>query len=124
MALDLSPERYGSKAKTPDETYYSIMEEAERIAQRKEDAKAIAKEVAKEVIKELDKREAEKESAETIPETIPVETVAVVEIPAPEPIDYTLPVIASACGFLIGVLITSLCFIIKLNRIRRESERW
>ena len=32
MALDLSPERFGSKA-TADETYYSIMEEAERIAQ-------------------------------------------------------------------------------------------
>ena len=124
MALDLSPERYGSKAKTADETYYSIMEEAERIAQRKEDAKAIAKEVAKEVIKELDKREAEKESAETIPETSPVETFAVVEITEPEPVDYTLPLASAACGFLIGVLLTALCFIIKLNRIRRESERW
>jgi hypothetical protein len=123
MALDLSPERFGSKA-TPDEVYKSIQEEAARITQRKEDAKAIAKEVAKEVIKELDKREADKETAETIPETIPVETVAVVEVPEPEPIDYTLPIASAACGFLIGVLITSLCFIIKLNRIRRETERW
>lgn len=107
---------------TPDETYHSIMEQAERIAQRKEDAKAIAKEVVKEVIKELDKREAEKQ--ETVPETVPVETVAVIEIPEPEPVDYTLPVVSGAAGFLIGVLLTALCFIVKLNRIRRESERW
>ena len=123
MSLDLSSERFGSKA-TPDEVYESIKEEAARITQRKEDAKAIAKEVAKEVIKELDKWEAEKEAAEAILETIPVETVAVVEIPEPEPVDYTLSIASAACGFLIGVLITSLCFIIKLNRIRRESERW
>lgn len=124
MSLDLSPERFGSKAKLGDETYESIMEEAERITQRKEDAKAIAKEVAKEVIKELDKRETEKEAAETVPETIPVETVAVVEVPEPEPVDYTLPIASAACGFIIGVLLTALCFLIKLNHNMRASKNW
>ena len=113
MSLDLSPERHGSKA-DPSAQYKSgeeIMAEAERLEQVKSDAKYIAREI----IKELDKRELEKESAET---------VAVVEVPAPEPVDYTLPLASAACGFLIGVLLTALCFIIKLNRIRRESERW
>lgn len=120
MELDLSPERYGSKASTngPDATMNEIMAEAERIKQVKSDAKYIAKEI----IKELDKREAAKQ--ETVPETVPVETVAIIEIPEPEPVDYTLPVVSGAAGFLIGVLLTSLCFIIKINRIRRESERW
>ena len=113
MSLDLSPERHGSKA-DPSAQYKSgeeIMAEAERLEQVKSDAKYIAREI----IKELDKRESEKESAET---------VAVVEVPAPEPVDYTIPLAFAACGFLIGVLRTALCFIIKLNRIRRESERW
>lgn len=118
MELDLSLERYGSKElpKGADQTMYDILAEAERLEQVKSDAKYIAREI----IKELDKREAEKESSETVP----VETVAMVEIPAPEPTDYTLPMASAACGFLIGVLLTSLCFVIKLNRIRRESERW
>lgn len=122
MALDLSPERYGSKA-DPSAEYKSaaeIMAEAERLEQVKSDAKYIAREI----IKELDKREAAKETTETVPETIPVETVTVVEVKEPEPVDYTLPIASAACGFLIGVLITSLCFIIKLNQIRRQSERW
>jgi uncharacterized membrane protein len=122
MSLDLSPERHGSKA-DPSVEYKSgeeIMAEAERLEQVKNDAKYIAREI----IKELDKREAEKETAETVPETIPAETVAVVAIPEPQPVDYTLPIVSAACGFLIGVLLTALCFIIKLNRIRRESERW
>ena len=113
MSLDLSPERHGSKA-DPSAEYKSgeeIMAEADRLEQVKSDAKYIAREI----IKELDKRESEKESAET---------VAVVEVPAPEPVDYTLPLASAACGFLIGILLTALCFIIKLNRIRRESERW
>lgn len=121
MSLDLSPERFGSKAKTGDEAYYSIMEEAERITQRKEDAKAIAKEVAKEVIKELDKREQEK--AAEIPETIPVETVEVIVVQEPEP-DYTTPIVSSACGFLVGILITSLFFIARIRQIRKEHETW
>lgn len=107
---ELSP--YSEEYKSGEE----IMAEAKRLEQVKSDAKYIAREI----IKELDKREAEKESTETVP----VETVAMVEIPAPEPTDYTLPMASAACGFLIGVLLTSLCFIIKLNRIRRESERW
>ena len=113
MSLDLSPERHGSKA-DPSAEYKSgeeIMAEADRLEQVKSDAKYIAREI----IKELDKREAE---------TIPDETVAVVAIPEPQPIDYTLPIVSAACGFLIGVLLTSLCFIIKLNRIRSVSERW
>ncbi len=122
MALDLSPERFGSKA-LGDEAYYSIMEEAERIAQRKEDAKAIAKEVAKEVIKELDKREAEKQSAETVPETIPVETVEVIVVQEPEP-DFTIPVVSSACGFLVGTLVASLFFFAKIKQIKKEHETW
>lgn len=118
MELDLSSERYGSKS-DPSSGYRSgeeIMAETERLEQVKSDAKYIAREI----IKELDKREAEKESTETIP----VESVALVEIPEPEPVDYTLPLASAACGFLIGVMLTALCFIIKLNRIRRESERW
>ena len=118
MSLDLSPERFGSKA-DPSEEYKSgeeIMAEAERLEQVKSDAKYIAREI----IKELDKREAEKETVETIP----VETVAVVQVPEPESVDYTLPIASAACGFLIGVLLTYLCFIIKINRIKRESEKW
>lgn len=118
MSLDLSPERHGSKA-DPSAEYKSgeeIMAEADRLEQVKSDAKYIAREI----IKELDKREAEKEAAETVPETIPVETVAVVEVPEPETFDYTLPLASATCGFLIGVLITVLCF----NLIRREYERW
>lgn len=122
MAVDLSPERFGSKA-TADETYYSIMEEAERIAQRKEDAKAIAKEVAKEVIKELDKRDAEKQAAETVPETIPAETVEVIVVQEPEP-DYTTPVVSSVCGFVVGILVASFFFWARIRQIRRETETW
>ena len=120
MALDLSSERYGSKA-TPDETYHSIMEEAARITQRKEDAKAIAKEVAKEVIKELEKWEQENESQ--IPETVPAETVEVIVVQEPEP-NYTIPIVASACSFFVGMLVTSLFFIARIRQIRKEHETW
>lgn len=122
MALDFSPERYGSK-EVPSNSYMSseeIMAEAERLEQVKSDARYIAREI----IKELDKREAEKASAETIPETIPAETVAVVEVQESEPVDYALPIASAAAGFLIGVLLTALCFVVKLNQIRKQSERW
>ena len=124
MELDLSPERFGSKApeKGPDQTMDEILAEADRLAQVRKDAKIIAQEV----VKELNKQEAtkKKEVPETVPETIPVETVTVVEVPEPGSVDYTLPIVSAACGFLIGALLTSLCFIIKLIQIRRESERW
>jgi ABC-type glycerol-3-phosphate transport system substrate-binding protein len=79
MALDFSPERFGSKADPSAEykSYEEIIAEAERLEQVKSDAKYIAREI----IKELDKREAAKETTETIPETIPAETIAVVEVP-------------------------------------------
>lgn len=119
MALDLSPERFGSKA-LPEGSYMSgeeIMAEAERIAQVKKDAKYIAQEI----ITELDKREEEKEK-ET-PETIPLETVEVIVVQEPEP-DYTIPVVSSACGFVVGILVASLFFMTKIKQIRKEHEKW
>jgi len=85
-----------------------IMDEADRIAQVRKDAKIIAQEI----IKELDKRDAEE-----IPETIPVETVEVIVVQEPEP-DYTIPVVFSACGFVVGILVTSLFFLAKIKQIR------
>lgn len=121
LALDLSPERFGSEPvpKGADQTFYDILAEAERIKQVKSDAKYIAREI----IKELDKREAAKEAAETVPETIPVETVEVIVVQEPEP-DYTIPVVSSACGFVIGVLVASLFFLAKIKHIRKEHEMW
>ena len=121
LQLDLSPERYGSEPvpKGADQTMEDILAEAERIKQVKRDAKYIAQEI----IKELDKRESEKQAAEIIPETVPVETVEVIVVQEPEP-DYTIPVVSSVGGFVVGILIASLFFLAKIKRIRQENEIW
>lgn len=56
------------------------------------------------------------QTSETVPETVAFSVDT-------EPVDY-MPMITAGCGFLIGVLITSLFFIAKINRIRTEYERW
>lgn len=123
MELDLSPERFGSKApeKGPDQTMDEILAEADRLAQVRKDAKIIAQEV----VKELNKQEAtkKKEVPETVPETIPVETVEVIVVQEPEP-DYTIPVVSSACGFVVGIIVASLFFLAKIKQIRKEHEAW
>ena len=109
MELDLSPERYGSKAQSND-SYTSaeeIMYEADRITQVKKDAKIIADEI----IKELDKREKEKE-----------ESVTVVEIQKTEPASTTNPIIFAGGGFLIGMLFAVLLCSLKIKQIRKECE--
>ena len=117
MALDLSPERHGSKA-DPSTDYISgeeIMEEADRLEQVRKDAVIIAQEV----VKELKRQEAAKETE--APETVPVETVEVIVVKEPEP-DYTVPVISFACGFILGALVASLFFIFKIKRIKKERK--
>lgn len=116
MALDLSPERHGSKA--PEEPYMSydeIMEDADRIAETKKFAKIISQEI----IKELDKRE------ESIEDTAPVtETVQIAEVQMAEPVAYANPLAAAGGGFFVGVLISSMFFMAKIRQIRRENETW
>ena len=120
LQLDLSQEKYGSKANSSTViTREQILAEETRLAQVRKDAKIIAQEI----IKELDKREAEKRVAETVAETIPVETVEVIVVQEPEA-DYTIPVVSSVCGFVVGILVASLFFVVKIKRIRQNNETW
>lgn len=124
MALDLSPERYGSQAlpQGAELTGEEIMKEADRIAE----ARKYSKIIAEEIINELDKREESKENtiSESLAETNPTEntTAAVIEIQGAEYINYTLPIISACCGFLMGILVAWLFFRTKINRIRKECE--
>lgn len=122
MALDLSPERYGSKElpKGAELTGEEINKKAEEIAEAKKTEK-----IVEEVIKELEKKDILQEStiSESTANTIPVETiVAIVEDKDEESFATFSPIFFAFSGFLIAILVAWLFFRIKIKRIRKQFE--
>lgn len=122
MALDLSPERYGSKElpKGAELTGEEINKKAEEIAEAKK-----TEEIVEEVLKELEKQNILQENTilETTVNTIAVETSpAVVEIKNEETAAVVSPIFFAACGFILALLIGFVFFRIKIKKIREQFE--
>lgn len=115
MALDLSEDRYGSKA-APNGSHLTgeeIMNEADRIAKVKKDAAIIASEVAKELERV--------QETTTVQEPVAETTVVVVESQSAAA-DY-MPFLCIGGGILIGILIAAIFFKMTLNKVVELANR-